>query len=426
MTKRTLLIMGIMLALALSLSACGSVTNATTDQTSPTPDVTPPSDAPAGDEEVSPYTEMSAADAAIPAGNTAVVFTSDWVQGSLASVELESPFAAQPNRITTNGSDAVVRSFGGRIYVVNRFGSDSITAIDPATFKPVSKESDFSVGKKSNPQDIVVVSDEKAYVSRLDAQDADDKSDIWIVNPLTGAHLGSIDLTPWTTDDGERLSRAASMVLVDGKLYVCMQDLPAFLGTPANTNGKVAVIDTATDAVIDVDPDTSGTQVIELAGRNPSDITYSPLTKKFYVADTGVYNPFPTIDTTTAFGGIEVFSLADGRYTDEGIVVDDADLGGGVSEVRIASDALAYTITNSTTIAAFNPTTYEVVDTDVYHTPGFYLPDFTVDASGRLLIAEQNFGGPGLVIVDSKGGNVAGPIAVGSAPVSIAIVDVKP
>lgn len=385
------------------LAACGSQTNATNPQAAPPPE--PGEAAPS-------YTTMLESDAAIPKGNTAVVFNSNFTDpiGNLASIGLADPTTASLARITTDGSDAVVRSFGGRIYVINRFGTDTVQVIDPATFGVVAN---YSVGKGSNPQDIVVVSDEKAFISRLDAQnDADSTDDLLIVNPLTGEMPGSIDLTPYTADDSERLARAAQMVLVGTQLFVCMQDLPANMLLSADTNGKVVVIDTETDAV---------TKVIELAGRNPSDITYSPLTKKLYVADTGVYVNF-VVDTSDANGGIEVI---DGETLEsEGIVIDDASLGGGVVEVRLASEALGYTIVGSTKVASFNPTSYAVVNASVYQSPAFFLPDISIDQEGRLLVAEQDFNNPGVVFVNTDGTVAAGPTGVGAPPVSITFVDI--
>lgn len=406
--------------LLLWFAACGGVTNATNPQPAPTPE---PTQQPAPGEEAPPYTAMLASDAAIPSGNMAVVFNANWADpiGNLATIGLADPATASLARITSDGSDAVVRSFGNRIYVINRWGTDTIQVIDPASFGVIAN---FSVGSGSNPQDIAAVSDEKAYISRLDAQsDAATTDDILIVNPLTGDVLGSIDLTPYTADDGDRLARAAQMVLVDGRLYVCLQDLPANLMNPANTNGKVAVIDTETDTVIDVDPDLDGTQAIELAGMNPSDITYSPLTEKFYVASTGKRVAF-VVDVSDATGGIESFHLDDDeQYVSEGIVIDDAAFGADVTEVRLASAELGFTIVGSTAIAAFDPTTFAVVDPNVYQTPGFFLPDFSIDQDGRLLVAEQDFMGPGVVFLNADGTKVAGPTAVGAPPSSITFVD---
>ena len=355
-------------------------------------------------------------DFAIAPGNKAVIFGSAFGDpiGSIATIDADDPTQVEKGVTTTDGSDAVIRSFGGRIYVINRFGTDTIQVLEPPSF---SVAADFSVGAGSNPQDIVVLSEEKAYVSRLDSQnDAANTDDVLIVNPMTGEELGSIDLKPYTADDGDRLARAAQMVLVDGRLYVCMQDLPGDMWQPADTNGKVAVIDTEKDEVVDV---------VELAGMNPSDITYSAPLDEFFVASTGKRVNF-VVDTSDATGGIEAFHRAGDGYESDGIVIDDAEFGGDVAEVRLASDALGFTIVNSGTVASFNPTERTVVSKEIYTSPFRWLPDVTLDGNGMLWIAEQDFAAPGIVIIDPADGSVvAGPIEVGPPPVSITFVDVE-
>jgi hypothetical protein len=74
-------------------------------------------------------------------------------------------------------------------------------------------------------------------------------------------------------------------------------------------------------------------------------------------------------------------------------------------------------------VAAFNPTTYAVVNTNIYTTPGFFLPDISIDQNGRLLVAEQDFNAPGIVFLALDGTKLAGPTGVGAPPVSIAFVE---
>jgi len=255
--KRVLLVCALF-----TLMSCttGSVVDSTANN--PAPDVGQPAET-QPEEAVS---QMHAADGAIPLGKMAVIAATNWTDpvGSLASLDTSASYAATTARITTDGSDVVLRSFGGRIYVLNRFGTDTIQVVDPTSYSVVA---DYSVGGGSNPQDIWVLSDEKAYVTRHDSQnDKEIADDLLIINPLTGAQIGSLDFKSYMEDDGDKLSRAAQMVVVDKKLFVCLQDLQSNLMDPANTSGKIAVIDTDTDEII---------KVIELAGRNPADITYS-------------------------------------------------------------------------------------------------------------------------------------------------------
>jgi DNA-binding beta-propeller fold protein YncE len=353
------------------------------------------------------------ADASVATGRYAIVAATSWIDpvGSLASIDTESNYAADLSLITTDGSDVVLRTFNGRVYVINRFGTDTIQVIDPDSF---GIDADYSVGAGSNPQDIWAVSDSKAYVSRLDAQnDVSNDDDILIVNPLTGGLLGSIDLKIYALDDGDRLARAAQMVAVGNKLFVCLQDLPSNLLESANTNGKVVVINMENDQVI-----TS----IELSGRNPADITYSPLTRLIYVSESGVFNNFMT-DVTDPYGGIEVIDPE--TLQSHGIMIDDSSFGGYTKELRLVSQDLGFVIVGGNKVASFNPATYEMLNDSFYVSKGFYIPDISVDRNNNLYVAEMDAENPGVVILSSNDGSVvAGPIPVGAPPSGITFVNI--
>lgn len=380
-----------------------SCTSAIQDATLPTPDQSP-------QEDEAPMSPTHPADAAIPLGNKAIIAATNWTDpvGSLASIDIVSGYTPATALVSTDGSDVVLQSFFGKIYVINRFGADTIQVINPADYSIVA---DYSVGGGSNPQDIWAVSEEKAYVSRLDAQnDANTTDDILIINPLTGEHLGSIDFKSYMYEDGDKLSRAGQMIAVDKKLFVCLQDLPTNLLDKANTNGKIGVIDMETDEILGV---------INLSGRNPADITYSPLTKLIYVSNSGVFDNFMT-DVTDPYGGIETIDPE--TLESKGIVVDDVDLGGYTQAIRLASDTLGYVIIGGLKIASFNPASYDVINNAFYTSLGFYLPDFSLDNSGNVYVAETAAGNTGVIIVDENGATVAGPIPVGAPPSSITFV----
>lgn len=390
-----------LLVLIIALAGCGSITNATQD------------DEGDGDGEValadeSAYDDRSPWDYAQPRGTRLVVAAANWTDpiGSIASIELSDLTTTQA-LLTTDGSDVIVRTFGGRIYVVNRFGTDTVQVIVPTDFSVVGN---YSVGAGSNPQDIWVRSDEKAYVTRLDAQnDADNTDDVLIINPLTGAVTDSIDLTLYTADDGDRLARAMQMVGVDTKLYVLIQDLPSNLLHSADQPGKIIVIDMTTDEVIGS---------ITLDGRNPSDITYSPVTEKIYVINTGVFVNFMT-DVNDAFGGVEVVEPV--TMQSEGIAIDDVDFGNYLMNIVIGEDR-AYTIVNGMTLASFDIDALVVENANLYTSPGTFVPDFTVDEDGRVLLTERDVNDAGIITLDGATGNtIASPIDVGALPAAVSL-----
>ena len=382
-------------ALAFLLVGCGSDLKTHTNTSNPSTSENPPPTS------------------AVEKKEIAVVIGANYTDlvGSLSTIALDDAKTLIQGLVMTNGSDAVLRVFGGLIYVINRFGSDSIQVIDPNdNFKIIA---DYSVGAGSNPQDIVVFND-TAYVSRLSPQnDTEDQSDVLIIDPSTGEQLGGFNLQEYMTDDGEQLPFAAQMHRVGDYLYVACQDLSSWW--VADTNGKVIVIDITTDTV---------TKSIELTGRNPADITYSPFSGKIYVTDTGVFDHATfTTDVNTDFGGIEVIDPKTNET--EGILVDDADLGGNPSEIRIASEGIAYVITSSAILASFNPATYEVLNSAIYVSPGYYVPDFEIAGDGTILLTERNTTNSGIIVINDDGSIVDGPIGIGASPASVEIMEVE-
>lgn len=332
------------------------------------------------------------------------IFATDFSPSALLTsfnLETLTP-SATPSTIAS--TDVVLRSNATNLFAIDRRNAN--VSVYNNGF---SRLRDIPVDEGTNPQDFLVLPDgSKAYVTRLDAQDGTtDTDDLWILDPNTGGRLGlgGLNFASCTTDDGDPLPRAAQMVLVGARLYVVLQDLSSFFDI--DTNGKVAVVDTRTDEVI---------ACILLDGWNPADITYSGPLNKIFVTDSGTYNPDYTIDTSTPYGGIE--TIDPDTNVSEGIQIDDRDLDGGVSEIRLASAEIAYVITDSKRIASFDPATGAVISTVVYQSPATYpfLGDFTILASGELAIAERGDGAPGdhgIVIPP------AAPVDVGQSPSSI-------
>lgn len=350
----------------------------------PPPDTYSPPDTPPSPDAGVPPTLR--ADVNIAPSSRLAVFAGQFgsPEGILAQMNLD-PIESPVEEARMASTDVILRYQEGNLYAIDR--TNAAIHVYDDDFNLLRT---MDVGSGSNPQDIVVLpGGDKAYVTRLDAQnDAGNTDDILIINPNTGEQLGSFDGTPYTTDDGDRLFRAAQSVFLGeaNEVWVVGQDLSQFF--EADTNGKVIVIDTITDEII---------ADIELDGRNPADITYSEVLDKVFVTNTGVYEPDFTINTATPYGGIETINPT--THLSEGIFVDDANLSGAVSEIRIASAELAHVITGFQNIDAFNPTTGAVISLRVYTSTGFFLPDFSIDALGRLVIADPAVG---IVVGDSE------------------------
>lgn len=344
----------------------------------------------------------------------AAAFFTDTV-GSIAAVGSDSPHPVQTALAVTDSSDVILRSFNAQLFAVNR-GTASIQVIDPDTFKILGN---YSVGPSSNPQDIVVHNG-KAYITRLDSQlDTTNTDDLWIVNPLTGELIQSIDLKPFTANDGNRVARAAGMAQVGDFLYILLQDLSS--NFKATASGKVVVLDTTTDTVVDVNKTTDGTQVIQLTGRNPTSIVYSPAINRLFIADTGYFDDFFNNDPATLFGGIEL--IDPGKNTTFGILIDDLLFGGYLSNVALVSATLGLVTVDASRVASFNPTTLAVLETNLYTSPGSFLPELLVDKNDLLWIPERNSEGNGLLKLDpSNGALLSGPLGVGAFPLSMTLI----
>ncbi|HNI88083.1 MAG TPA: hypothetical protein PKX55_07985, partial [Leptospiraceae bacterium] len=90
------------------------------------------------------------------------VVTSDFgTSGKFAVINPDTQLSI--TTIATIHSDAVAKMIDGKIFVINRLNRDSILILNPANgFLP---ESEYSVGKGNNPQDIIKVNENKAYIT---------------------------------------------------------------------------------------------------------------------------------------------------------------------------------------------------------------------------------------------------------------------
>lgn len=356
---------------------------------------------------------------------TAVVHVTDFMSSALLSIVPDLSTASDEDILINvvdplPHSDAILRVFDGLLYVVNRLGRDSVQVVDPdQNFETIHE---LSTGPGTNPQDILVVAPNKAYVTLYQPENLAGAEEILVINPQNGAFLEKIDLTALTDDDGERLVRAQRMTRVGDEVWVLIQDLNG--SYQADTNGKIAVIEVNTNTLVDVDPDAAGTQGISLVGRNPSDLAYDTVNGRVWVSMTGVFQPDFTTDVSDPYGGLEGVDVT--TYRSEGILIDDADLGGNARGVQISSNDMAFTIVGDTRVATFDPTELLVLDDSVYQSPGFFLPEILFDGTEHLLITERGDyegKGAGLVILDlSNNLEPVGPLDVGGPPSSVAVI----
>lgn len=383
---------GVMLVILATLLSCGTLTTET-EPPAPTPSTSAPTS----------YAVILAANFTDPIG-------------TLNLVSLDPPREASTNLATTH-SDALVRAFGGLLYVVNHKGADNIQVVDPADF---STRYQFSTGVGANPQDIVVVSPTKAYVTLYEPENNESEGlvvdDLLVFDPTTGTVVKTIDLTPYTNDDGDRFARASSLLSIGTKLFVAVQDMPGDLALPPDQAGKIVRIDTGSAGGTGRDEVDAA---VILEGRDPFTMTASSETGKIYVGCTDFF------DLSSPYGGIEVVDPA--TMATEGILLSDDAAGGWIGDIE-TSRGYGFAVVGA---ADFSENRVVRFSLDLTHpnpitlyTSDAYLQDIAVAPNGLLVVGETSVAKSGVVLIDPDTGEVAdGPINVGSPPSSIAFVE---
>lgn len=317
-----------------------------------------------------------------PTNNIAFILTTDFSTGSATVVDLTTrdPF----NDVVQQGSvhsDSLARVSNGFVYVVNRLGQDNITRLDPQQdYRFTAQE---SVGNATNPQDIVVIDSEKAYVSRLAS------AEIAIIDPTTLLITGNIDLRPFVkSNDTDGFPEAFRMLLHSGVVYLTLQHLDTTNYTSI-APGEIAVIDPTTDTV---------TTVVALTGNNPfSDLRFSADLNRILVSTVGNFG--------VNDGGIEAFDPAT-NTVDTRLIIDEAAIGGDITYFDLVSETKGFAIISDTAfqnaLVSFNPSTGQLLNTLIGSSSSF-LSQFAINQDGELYLAspDTTTPTPGIRIFDT-------------------------
>jgi hypothetical protein len=307
--------------------------------------------------------------------------------GIVSAVGLPSMSVAENLFPGAVSGDPVIRDFGARLVIVNRYGADNVTVIDKATW---TVEHQFSTGAGSNPQDAALLGD-KLYVVTLGAGAVQ----VWDLSGATpAAAADTVDLASYDTDGNPD---AASVYVRDGRAYVTLSRLDGdFL---PQGNGKVVVIDTTTD---EVDTD------FDLSSPNPFG----------FIALAGSDLLVETVDDFSGATGCLQRISASGAGE---CVVDNSELGGTVSGVAHTGGDHYLAVTAYD--AEFNPLG-ELVKVDgsgAVSAPLSGEGQVVVDvascaASGEMLYADRHAGGLRVLNVSSGQETTTTPIDLGLQP----------
>jgi hypothetical protein len=156
---------------------------------------------------------------------------------------------------------------------------------------------------------------------------------VWIVDPTTGAHTGTVSLAALADADGK--PEPDHMIMVGPLLFISLQRVDQAGGFLPTDSSLVAVVDTRTDALVDCDAVAAGVQGILLPRVNPvTAFVFDAPRTRLYLGCVGRYN--------VNDGGI--VALDPVSLTATGVVATESALGGDVLDLAWHDDDRAYAI----------------------------------------------------------------------------------
>jgi hypothetical protein len=331
-------------------------------------------------------------DAGASAQTRAIVAASDYMTpGRLFSIDLTTRAVSSVGQV---GEDPVLRRYGGKLLLVNRFGATNADNVEPLDLVTLTGPQ-YSTGAGSNPHDIACLSLTKCYVAVNAA------GTLPILDLTTGARTGGIDLSSF---DPDGVPNAESAWIDGARLFVSIQRLDQTF-TPRGI-GQVVVIDTTTDTV-------AGS--IDLATANPTGFfAVRPGTSQICTVTSG--------DFSGTQGGIEcIDTQARARV---GFLVRSDALGGYLGGFTLSADG-------GRGWAAVNKAfpTSELWEFDVRAgTPtrriggSSRITDVAIDDRGQLWAADTTMAAPGIRVYRSDSGVelTSAPIGLGMLPPAFA------
>jgi hypothetical protein len=316
--------------------------------------------------------------------------------GSIALVNARRPWRARTGTVPI-GRDSVLRARGRRIYALSR-AEGRLYVVEPYRGRTLGI---VELGDDSLPEDIVVVSRRRAYVSRRDA------THLLRVDPSTGATREVVDLSGLA--DADSVPDMARMIRYRDRLFVQLRRTNAKAPGQFEPPALLAVVNLRTETLVDVDPDRAGVQGIELQGTPPrfGMQVWKP-SRRLYVSATGGF-----FDA----GGIEAIDLRALRSL--GLVIREADGKSG-------ADTGAFVLTSKNTgyltfstdlllsshLVRFRPNE-GVVSGELHVTLNYFVPVLLHDRRRRqLFLIDGGATIPGAFVFDAISGEKLTPASI--------------
>jgi hypothetical protein len=310
----------------------------------------------------------------------------------------------------TVGADARLRRDGASLWAVSR-AAGTLTEVDLATWS-VARTIDLGAG--SLPLDVAFSGAGRAYVSREGA------TTLLRIDLASGATAEVVDLGLFADADG--VPDLGTLAVHEGRLFVQVLRLSAQGPAPSTPPPMLAVVDLATEALVDVDPVTPGVQAIALAGRPPRmRMQVVPATRRLYLSATGGF-----FDE----GGIEEVDLDALRST--GLVVREADgqVGADLGAFVLVSPTRGFLVFSTDFALSSHPSTFTLSGEvqpvpDLYVVLNWFAPALAHAPRARaVFFPEAGWVPGGLQVFDAAtGARLTGaPIPLGGPPTDLELV----
>ena len=314
---------------------------------------------------------------------------------------------------TSIHSDAMARFSNGYVYIINRLGRDSIQVLDPN--RSYFTVSEYATGAASNPHDIVIAANGKGYISLYG------KNNILVVEPLSGAVLGSVSLGQYADPDG--IPEVSGLHAEGNRIFAAVQRLdetnPFATWPPADGYPSLLIeIDAATDSIV---------AVHTMPFSNP----FSKIRKVNLFGQPHLVLACPSwlgynfrID-----GAIIGFNLTTNSFV---TLYTEAAAGGDLLDMVIKNDSVGYASVLfqdfSTAIQQFNPATGAKTQ-DLIYAPswsgnGGYVAGMVLTDDGKLYLGDNGYTDPGVTIYDTFG-NIRltpTPVSTGLRPTDLILI----
>jgi hypothetical protein len=343
-----------------------------------------------------------------PAKNILLMTTSDFSTGHISVLELDTHKVYKD--ILPAHSDSLVKYSGNMYFILNRLGEDNITRIDPNNKWQVLYEK--STGKKSNPYDIAVISEDTAIMSLFG------KDYIIVINPKTGKIIKEINVSKFA--DNDNIPEISALFYYDNYIYAVAGRLNR------NITGNSIWPPVGESYLLKISTTTFEVEAnMILPFSNPlSKMRYSSSRQTIYFAASAMFATKYSLD-----GGVVEFHLPSQTFLESPLTEEQA--GFEITDAILIYDNLGFILglddENNSYFAAFDPQQKTLIKkiAKINYFSGGYFTDMVADSFYNIYLADRTAKNPGIRIFDSDTLKeiTDKPIRVGLPPYSLEIIE---